>query len=46
MALLDGTIDKVLEEEKKNMNEYLRGAKTIVLDFRDGDLTLIKKFDK
>jgi len=46
MALLDGNIDKLIDEERKNMEDYLRGAKTLVLDFRDGDLTLIKKFDK
>ena len=32
MALLDGTIDKLLKEEAQNIDRYLKGAKDLKIE--------------
>jgi len=36
MAILDGTIDKVIEEERKNIAGYLKGSIKLKIE-RDGE---------
>jgi len=46
MAILNGTIDKVLEEERKNMDKYLKGAMPLKIELLEIDGKILKGADK
>jgi len=35
MAILDGSIDKIIREERHNIQKYLKGAKPIIIDSKN-----------
>ena len=45
MPILDGTIDKVLEDEKRKLEKYFKGAIGLSIELSEEDLLLLKKLD-
>lgn len=35
MPILDGSIDKIIKEERTKIQKYLKGAKPLIIDTKD-----------